>query len=123
MKSTKINQQKSIRFRRWSRKGYAVFCSLTCVVTIGCVSISISDKSLQKTSSSYSNSICLNETETPDKLKEQADLEIAVQQLQEMVLVEKNFESATACGLNKIFFNQTVEMSSSHFNRFSFYLI
>jgi hypothetical protein len=106
MKSTKIKQQKSIRFRRWSRKGYAVFCSLTCVVTIGCVSTSISDKSLQKTVSSCSNSICLNDTESHDKLKEQADLEIAVQQLQEMVLVEKNFESAAACGLNKIFFNQ-----------------
>jgi hypothetical protein len=106
MKSTKINQQKSIRFRRWSRKGYAVFCSLTCVVTIGCVSISISDKSLQKISSSYSNSICLNEKESPDKLKEQADLEILVQQFHEMELVERKFESTTACVLNKIFFNQ-----------------
>ena len=106
MKSDKYKQPKSIRFRRWSRKGYAVFCSLTCVVTIGCLSISISDKSLQKTSSSYSNSICLNETESPDKLKEQADLEIAIQQFQEMVLNEKAYESAAACGLNKIIFNQ-----------------
>lgn len=39
----------TLRFRRWSRKGYAVFASLTCAVTIGVLAISISEKSAQKT--------------------------------------------------------------------------
>ncbi len=41
-------QQHIIRFRRWSRAHYAVFCSLGTVVTIGCLAVSIADKSVQK---------------------------------------------------------------------------
>ena len=38
----------SIRFRRWSRKGYAVFMSLHKAVTIGHVCRSIADAALSK---------------------------------------------------------------------------
>jgi hypothetical protein len=38
----------TLRFRRWSRVGYAVFCSLSCCVSIGALAISVSDKTLQK---------------------------------------------------------------------------
>ena len=41
----------SIRFRRWSRKGYAVFVSLRIAVTIGHVCRSIADAALSKNKS------------------------------------------------------------------------
>jgi len=47
IKQTKIQAQ-SIRFRRWSRAGFAVFCSLSSLVTIGCLAVSIADRSVQK---------------------------------------------------------------------------
>ena len=42
------HQNSTIRFRRWSRVGYAVFCSLSCCVSIGSLAVSVSDKTLQK---------------------------------------------------------------------------
>lgn len=38
----------AIRFRRWSRKNYAAFCSIGKVVTIGHLSAGIADVSLKK---------------------------------------------------------------------------
>lgn len=46
--NTLHNQRKSIRFRRWSRKNYAVFGSLHRHVTIGRVCKGIADSSLDK---------------------------------------------------------------------------
>ena len=43
MKKVCSHKAGSIRFRRWSRKGYAVFVSLRIVVTIGHVCRSIAD--------------------------------------------------------------------------------
>lgn len=40
--------RQSIRFRRWSRKAYAVFCSVGRCVTIGCLSKAVADSSLSK---------------------------------------------------------------------------
>jgi len=114
MRRNKLQHAKSFRFRRWSRAGYAIFCSLACSVTIGCVAISISDKSLQKVVGTSSISFGMNDSESdsPDKLKEQADLELAIQKLQVTVLLEKTFESAAACSLNAyILLNPTVEVS------------
>ena len=48
MHSKTLTTSKTLRFRRWSRVGYAVFCSLACSVSIGSLSISVSDKTLQK---------------------------------------------------------------------------
>jgi len=114
MKSTKQHNTKSIRFRRWSRAGYAIFCSLACSVTIGSVAISICDKSLQKAVGTSVFSLYVNdsESESPEKLKEQANLELAITQLQETVLLEKTFESAAACSVDTyLLFKPTVEMS------------
>ncbi len=47
MKRT-ITRPSNLRFRRWSRKAYASFASIGRHVTIGCVSKSIADKSLNK---------------------------------------------------------------------------
>ena len=114
----------TIRFRRWSRVGYAVFCSLACSVTIGCLAVSVSDKSLQKAvGTAVVSSYEINsESDSPDKQKEPADLELAMQQFQEIVLSGKKIESAAACNLNTyLLFNQAVEMRKTHFNRFYFY--
>lgn len=49
------NSTKNLRFRRWSRKSYAVFASLNKVVSIGSLVVSVADKSLLKTASHISN--------------------------------------------------------------------
>jgi len=46
MKKTTSNR--IIRFRRWSRNGYAIFSSLGCCVTIGTLGRTIADASLKK---------------------------------------------------------------------------
>ena len=99
MKTKEIKATFSIRFRRWSRAGYAIFCSLACAVTIGCVCVSISDKSLQKAvgvskDSLYEVSV---ETESPDKLSELLELEATIQQIQEITLLENQSVSAVVC--------------------------
>lgn len=48
MKHTRTYKPAVFRFRRWSRKGYAVFCSLGKLVTIGHCCKSIADASLRK---------------------------------------------------------------------------
>ena len=99
----------SIRFRRWSRAKYAIFCSLNRAVSIGCVAIAIADKSLQKAIGTSVFALSLNgsDSESPEKQQEQADLKLAIQQLQETTLLEKTFESAAACGLNTYFLLET----------------
>jgi len=44
--------KKNVRFRRWCKKGYAVFCSLIHQVTIGVLAASICDKSTLKSKKS-----------------------------------------------------------------------
>ena len=102
MQTKTFRTSSSIRFRRWSRVGYAVFSSLVCNVTIGMLSVSVSDKTLQKAvgKSSFSFLVINSESISPEKMKEQADLELAIQQLQEITLLEKTFKNAAACGLN-----------------------
>jgi len=48
MKIIPNNFHKTVRFRRWSRANYAVFRSLTCVVTIGVLAAGICEKALLK---------------------------------------------------------------------------
>jgi len=50
--------QQSLRFRRWNRAGYAVFASLAGVVSIGVLTSSISEKSLDKSDHSSLNRSC-----------------------------------------------------------------
>jgi len=99
VKTNKNNASSSIRFRRWSRAGYAVFCSLACTVTIGCVAISISDKSLQKAVgvTKSSNSTIASESESRDKLSELLELEAAITKIKETTLFEITSDRAAAC--------------------------
>lgn len=52
--STLHNDRKSVRFRFWSRKSYAVFGSLHCHVTIGNVGKGIADSALDKSKTVFS---------------------------------------------------------------------
>lgn len=55
MKKVCLHKAGSVRFRRWSRKGYAVFVSLRIAVTIGHVCRSIADAALSKNKSFSEN--------------------------------------------------------------------
>ena len=92
-----LNRAKTIRFRRWSRVGYAVFCSLACSVTIGCVANSISDKSLLKYIG-VSSTVGVIAADTNAEEKETVELEAALQQVQETTFIQTTFDSAAACG-------------------------
>jgi hypothetical protein len=100
MHSRVLHTPKSIRFRRWSRVGYAVFCSLACSVTIGCVVISISDKSLQKSNNTalISCNTVGTDSDSPWKIKEDAELEFALQQIEETTLSQALVDNTVACG-------------------------
>lgn len=52
--SNQLPTNGTFRFRRWSRKGYAVFFSLGRAVTIGQLSASVSDRFLAKNTSQHS---------------------------------------------------------------------
>jgi len=51
------NSTHSLRFKRWSRKSYAIFASLHKVVSIGALVVSVADKSLQKVTGHISNCV------------------------------------------------------------------
>jgi hypothetical protein len=80
MNKTQHFKQKNIRFRRWSRVGYAVFVSLSAVVSIGCLSVSISDKSVIKSN----NPVCISENRLnnniPEEQDQTSDLELYLEQ-------------------------------------------
>jgi hypothetical protein len=108
VKTNKNKAASSLRFRRWSRAGYAVFCSLACAVTIGCVAVSISDKSLQKAVGVSKSSTCtiVSESESRDKLSELLELETAINKIQQTTLFELTSDRAAACDqVPNIYFN------------------
>jgi hypothetical protein len=127
MKTKKTHAASSIRFRRWSRAGYAVFCSLSRTVTIGSLAVSISDKSLQKAVGVSKRNVpaFALADESPDHLPELLELDAIINQIREISVFEKLSESAAACSQvsNIYLFIRTVEMSLSHFNRFLFYSV
>ena len=102
MKTKKTQTASSIRFRRWSRAGYAIFCSLACTVTIGCICVSISDKSLQKAVGVSDKSLFAfaADTESKDKSMEIMELEAMIHPAQETVLSVISTDSAAACYQN-----------------------
>ena len=99
MKTKNYKAVSSLRFRRWSRAGYAIFCSLARAVTIGSVVASISDKSLQKAVGVTKSSLfqVATETESRDRLKGLTDLEATLHNIRETSLLNISFDSAAAC--------------------------
>ncbi len=65
MKIIPNNFHKTVRFRRWSRANYAVFRSLTCVVTIGVLAAGICEKALLKNAPS---NVSKNDTTSSNSL-------------------------------------------------------
>jgi len=101
MHKTKFHNTNTIRFRRWSRMGYAVFCSLASSVSIGMLAVSVSDKTMEKSVGSLaSNSIfalssnAIEDKEADDKL----ELEATLQQTKAISFFQISADSAAACG-------------------------
>lgn len=117
-----IHNRATIRFRRWSRKSYAVFISLSCAVSIGMLAVSISNKMLQKSTVA----IKLNKTESTEHnyptsdtsdIDETSILELNIQH----IITEQDKSVAAAAGITCInIFTKTVEVGTSYFNRFYF---
>lgn len=100
MHKTKLHSATTIRFRRWSRMGYAVFCSLASSVSIGMLAVSVSDKTLEKSVGSLaSNSFivlsynAIEDKEADDKL----ELEATLQQTKAISFIKISVDSAAAC--------------------------
>lgn len=51
LKKQLVNSTKSIRFRRWTRKSYAIFAGLNKVISIGKIKAGICDRTSLKTNS------------------------------------------------------------------------
>lgn len=98
MKSTQLHNAKSLRFRRWSRVGYAVFCSLACSVSIGFLSVSVSGSFIKKTAGCGVSVplLTLLDAESPSSVMELEKSEMAQQQLAQIIISEKVFDSAAA---------------------------
>lgn len=83
------NTAKTIRFRRWSRAHYAVFVSLSCAVSIGFLSASVSDKSLQKAK----NQIVLNSASALDRNENDEQTDVIQPESVFLLLLENNIIS------------------------------
>jgi len=93
------NTSSTIRFRRWSRAGYAVFCSLGNNVTIGCLDVATSDKSLEKSVSNANNKVssCYTDVESDENNIEKSELELTKLELLQARLSEITFDCVAAC--------------------------
>lgn len=102
MNTITLNTTKSIRFRRWTRAGYAVFNSLGNCVTIGNLVGSISEKSLQKSVSSLINKLSVDnpEIDSDEKAKEKSELESALLEIQIVTLTKVAFDTVAARSYN-----------------------
>jgi hypothetical protein len=100
----KTQKARSIRFRRWSRAGYAVFCSLTCCVTIGSLSVSVSDSILQKTNGITRNEVFSSISDLFSAGKEVVDPEVLLQKTSEVLLPEMSNDGIAACGQSECYY-------------------
>lgn len=74
-----LQQSNSLRFRRWSRRAWAVFASLGREVTIGALRVRVSEQSLVKSDGVIA--ICLTERDTIEEEDEEL-LEICLPELE-----------------------------------------
>ena len=88
---------KTVRFSRWSRAGYAVFLSLSVVVTIGVLTSSVSEKSLLK-----SNAIpnVFSENQISLFTENEPDDDVLFEQMSEIIVSEQTTDIAAAQNLN-----------------------
>ncbi|MDD3080538.1 MAG: hypothetical protein PHH37_15755 [Paludibacter sp.] len=99
MKKQIQNKKCIIRFRRWSRAGFAVFASLSTVVTIGVLTYNVSEKSLDKTTCKKA-AISVNATEIHNgKDKEVPEQTIVQAELTAQIITEQTNDIAAAKSL------------------------
>ena len=70
MNKISIHNQNFIRFKRWSRKNYAVFAGLNKIISIGKITVEICEKSLQKTFSNITEFLTFNKESNDSELDE-----------------------------------------------------
>ncbi|MDR1543910.1 MAG: hypothetical protein LBS50_05785 [Prevotellaceae bacterium] len=122
MKTGTLHICTTLRFRRWGRAGYSVFCSINRVVTIGQLAVALADKAILK----------LN-----NRIIETVDLLVGskLEDIFEKLKAENNFISqnifqmeilraATVCNSGKTiakpfycFSIQAIGMRKNHFSR------
>lgn len=88
------------RFRRWSRSSWAVFASLSLVVSIGFLSVSVGEKSLLKSKTGLSDTALLVIDNESDRESETDVLDNLSTFLSQIVVLNQTSEAAAACGLN-----------------------
>jgi hypothetical protein len=108
MKEQKLHTTNQLRFRRWSRASFALFASMSTVVSIGFLSVSVTEKSLVKNESCATNSLRVvvssyEETDSDEECKQDF-----LQSLQEIILITNSSNQAAACSEPFLYiFNQT----------------
>ena len=97
-KQKQQNKQLSLRFRRWSRARYAVFVSLTQNVTIGVLSVSVSDKSTQKRASRKQLLLNNSKNNNENADSEVEPVEFNIQNEAVIVSIANSCDKAAAAG-------------------------
>lgn len=104
MNKRHTNNHISLRFRRWSRAGYALFVSMTCAVTIGVLAVSVCEKSEVK---SIAGSILKNESAFLSTEEDESKSSDGLLTAQDIAIISVNQnDDAVARGRIKYFSNQ-----------------
>ena len=85
-KSASTNKYSSIRFRRWSRKNFAVFSGLHREISIGHITFDISDKALLKSIKKTFGSYAAAETNNPEEDEEVVE-NVLLTKLSELLII------------------------------------
>ncbi|MDO9153017.1 MAG: hypothetical protein Q7U47_04805 [Paludibacter sp.] len=89
----------ALRFRRWSRTNYAVFISLGVSVTIGVLSDSVAEKSLQKIKNSNTEISISTQILTSDEKDFSLEYELISEHTAELLITENSSDNAAAGSL------------------------
>ncbi len=107
-----------LRFRRWSRARYAVFSSLSNVVNIGCISISIANKSLQKAVGLSSEMLFHVDYESKEPM-ESIETELTLVQLDQVILTNYTSDCVQASSQTHLIIHPSgLKRVKFSFNRF-----
>ena len=83
---TPCSQKVMLRFRRWSRKNFAVFSGLHREISIGHITFDISDKALLKSIKKTFGSYAAAETNNPDEDEEVVE-NVLLTELSELLII------------------------------------
>lgn len=101
-KQTPFNKRKQLRFRRWSRKGYAVFVSRHCEVIMSECTASVSSEFLPKTKSIKKQMLTVSQLEekvlSGERLTEEEALWLALHAEKEALYAAANRIREHFCG-------------------------